>query len=108
VGTGVIEAFAVAGLVVLSTTLLARAMVAERSRRLLGRLVPDRDSAAPTFRVPRNVVVAMGVVAASFVGARVAGIVGSLAAAAVALTAPAMVARRRKRRREIATQERLA
>jgi tight adherence protein B len=104
----VIEAFAVAGLVVLSTTLLARAMVAERSRRLLGGLVPDRDSAAPTFRVPRNVLVAMGVVAASFVGARVAGIVGSLAAAAVALTAPAMVARRRKRRREIATQERLA
>ena len=45
-GTGVIEAFAVAGLVVLSTTLLARAMVAERSKRLLGRLVPDRDSAA--------------------------------------------------------------
>ena len=46
-GTGVIEAFAVAGLVVLSTTLLARAMVAERSKRLLGRLVPDRDPAAP-------------------------------------------------------------
>jgi tight adherence protein B len=50
----------------------------------------------------------MGVVAAWFLGARVAGVAGSLAATAVALTAPAMVTRRRKRRREIATQERLA
>ena len=107
-GTGVIEAIAVAGLVVLSTTFLARVMVAERSRRLLGGLVPDRGSAPTTFRVPRKVLVAMGVVAAWLVGARVAGVVGSLAATAVALTAPAMVARRRKRRREIATQERLA
>ena len=107
-GTGVIEAVAVAGLVVLSTTLLTRVMIAERSRRLLGRLVPDRESAVPTFRVPRNVLVAMGVVAAWFLGARVAGVVGSLAATAVALTAPAMVTRRRRRRREIATQERLA
>ncbi|HEY2964960.1 MAG TPA: hypothetical protein VGJ99_01630 [Actinomycetota bacterium] len=107
-GTGVIEAIAVAGLVVLSTTFLTRAMVTERSRRLLGSLVPDRESAVPTFRVPRNVLVAMGVVAAWFLGARVAGVVGSLAATAVAVTAPTMVARRRKRRREIATQERLA
>lgn len=107
-GTGVIQAIAVAGLVVLSTTFLARVMVAERSRRLLGRLVADRGSAPTTFRVPRKVLVAMGVVAAWLVGARVAGVVGSLAATAVALTAPAMVARRRKRRREIATQERLA
>ena len=107
-GTGVIGAIAVAGLVVLSMALLARVMVAERSRRLLGRLVPDRESAAPTFRVPRNALAAMGVVAAWFAGARVAGVVGSLAATAVALTAPSMVTRRRKRRREIATQERLA
>ncbi len=107
-GTGVIEAIAVAGLVVLSTTFLARVMVAERSRRLLGRLVADRGSAPTTFRVPRKVLVAMGVVAAWLIGARVAGVVGSLAATAVALTAPAMVARSRKRRREIATQERLA
>ncbi|HKN80834.1 MAG TPA: type II secretion system F family protein [Actinomycetota bacterium] len=103
-----IEAIGVAGLVVLSTMLLARVMVAERSRRLLGGLVPDRESAVPTFRVPRNVLVSMGVVAAWSVGARVAGVVGSLAATAIALTAPAMVARRRKRHREIATQERLA
>jgi tight adherence protein B len=108
VGTGVIEAMAVAGLVVLSTTFLTRVMIAERSRRLLGRLVPDRESAVPTFRVPRKVLVAMGVVAAWLLGARVAGVAGSLAATAVALTAPAMVTRRRKRRREIATQERLA
>jgi tight adherence protein B len=108
VGTGVIEAVAVAGLVVLSTTFLTRVMVAERSRRLVGRLVPDRESAPPRFRVPRKVLVAMGVVAAWLVGARVAGIVGSLAATTIALTAPAMVARRRTRRREIATQERLA
>lgn len=107
-GTGVIEAIAVAGLVVLSTTFLARAMAAERSRRLLGGLVPGRESAAPTFRVPMNVIVAMGVVAAWFVGARAAGVVGSLGAIAVVLSAPAMVARRRRRRREIATQERLA
>jgi len=104
----VIEAIAVAGLVVLSTTLLARVMVAERSRRLLSRLVPDRETAVPTFRVPRSVLVSMSLVAAWFVGARVAGVVGGLAATAVALTAPPMVARRRKRRREIATQERLA
>ncbi len=103
-----IQAIAVAGLVVLSTTLLARVMVAERSRRLLSRLVPDRESAVPTFRVPRSVLVSMSLVAAWFVGARVAGVVGGLAATAVALTAPPMVARRRKRRREIATQERLA
>ena len=107
-GTGVIEAIAVAGLVVLSTTFLTRVMVAERSRRLLGGLVPDRGSAPTTFRVPRTVLVAMGVVAAWLIGARVAGVVGSLAATAVALTSPAMVARSRKRRREIATQERLA
>ena len=107
-GTGVIEATAVAGLVVLSTTFLTRVMIAERSRRLLGRLVPDREQAVPTFRVPRNVLVAMGVVAVWFLGARVAGVAGSLAATAVALTAPAMVTRRRNRRREIATQELLA
>ena len=107
-GTSVIEATAVAGLVVLSTTFLTRVMIAERSRRLLGRLVPDREQAVPTFRVPRNVLVAMGVLAAWFLGTRVAGAAGSLAATAVALTAPAMVTRRRKRRREIATQERLA
>ena len=107
-GTGVIHAIAVAGLVVLSTTFLARVMVAERSRRLLGGLVADRGSALTTFRVPRKVLVAMSVVAAWLIGARVAGVVGSLAATAVALTAPAMVARSRKRRREIATQERLA
>ena len=83
-GTGVIQAIAVAGLVVLSTTFLARVMVAERSRRLLGRLVADRGSAPTTFRVPRNALVAMGVVAAWFIGARVAGVVGSLAATATA------------------------
>ena len=107
-GTRVIEAIAVAGLVVISMTFLTRAMFAERSRRLVGGLVPDRESASPTFRVPRKVLVAMGVLAAWLVGARVAGLVGSLAATAVALTAPAMVARRSRRRREIATQERLA
>src|SRR4029450_1851929 len=73
VGTGVIRAFPVAGLAVLSTPLLARAMVAERSKRLLGGLVPDRDSAAPTLRVPRNVLVAMGIVAGWLLGGRVAG-----------------------------------
>jgi tight adherence protein B len=108
VGPGVIEAIAAAGLVVVSTTCLTGVMVAERSRRLLGRLMLDRVSAVPTFRVPRNALVAMGVVAAWFIGARVAGVVGSLAATAVAVTAPAMVARRHERRREIATQERLA
>lgn len=107
-GTGVIEAIAVAGLVVLSTTVFTRVMVVERSRRLLGGLVPDRESAVPTFRLPTNVLAAMGVVAAWFLGARVAGVIGSLAATAVALTAPSMVTRRRRRRREIATQERLA
>jgi len=108
VGPGVIEAIAVAGLVVLSTTCLTGVMVAERSRRLLGRLVPDRASAVPTFRVPRNALVAMAVVAAWFIGARLAGVVGSLAAIAAAVAAPSMVARHRERRREIATQERLA
>ena len=87
-GPGVIEAIAVAGLVVLSTTCLTGVMVAERSKRLLGRLVPDRSSAVPTFRVPRNALVAMGVVAAWFIGARVAGVVGSLAATAVASRHP--------------------
>jgi tight adherence protein B len=108
VGTGVIEAIVVAGLVVLSTTFVSRVMVAERSRRLLGRLVLDHQPAPTTFRVPRKVLMAMGVVAAWLVGARFAGVVGSLATTAVAITAPAMVARRRKRRQEIATQERLA
>jgi tight adherence protein B len=108
VGTGVIEAIAVAGLVILSTMFLTRVMVAERSRRLLGGLEPDRGSAPPTLRVPRKVLVAVSVVAAGVVGALVAGVVGSLAATAVALTAPAMVARRRERRREVATQEGLA
>ena len=107
-GTGVIEAVAVAGLVLLSTTLLTRVTAAERSRRLLGGLVSDRESAPTTFRVPRKALVATGIVAAGFVGARVAGILGSLAAIAAAVAAPAMVARRRRRRGEIATQERLA
>jgi len=108
VGTGVIEAVAVAGLFILSATLLTRVMIAERSRRVLGGLLSDRESAPTTFRVPRNVLVATGIVAAWLVGASVAGVVGSLAAIAVSLAAPAMVARRRRRRGEIATQERLA
>jgi tight adherence protein B len=58
--------------------------------------------------VPRKVLVVTGAVAAGFVGARVAGVVGSLAAIALAVAAPAMAARRRRRRAEIATQERLA
>ena len=65
-----IAAVAVAGLVVLSTTLLERATVIERSRRLLGGLVAADGSPTPTLRVPRNVLVAMGAVAAWFVGGR--------------------------------------
>jgi tight adherence protein B len=108
VGTGVIKAVAVAGLFILSATLLTHVMIAERSRRVLGGLLSDRESASTTFRVPRKVLVATGIVAAWLVGASVAGVVGSLAAIAVSLAAPAMVARRRRRRGEIATQERLA
>ncbi len=107
-GTGVIEAVAVAGLFVLSTTLLTHVMTAERSRRVLGWLVSDSRPIPTTFRVPRKVLVVTGAVAAGFVGARVAGVVGSLAAIALAVAAPAMAARRRRRRAEIATQERLA
>jgi len=107
-GTGVIEAVAVAGLFVLSTMLMTRVMTAEGSRRVLGSLLSDRESAPTTFRVPRGVHMATGIVAAGFVGYRVAGIVGCLAAIAVSLAAPATVARRRGRRGEIATQERLA
>ena len=107
-GTGVIEAIAVAGLFVLSTMFVSRVMTAERSRRLLGRLVLDRESAPRrsgcrggsswrpvSWRQGSSVPV-------------VAGVVGSLAAIAVGFAAPAMVARRRGRRGEIATQERLA
>ena len=107
-GIGVIEALAIAGLFVLSTMLVTRAMSAERSRHVLERLLPDRESAPTTFRVPRRVLVATGIVTAGFVGSRVAGIVGCLAAITVSLAARAMVARRRGRRGEIATQERLA
>lgn len=107
-GIGVIEAVAVAGLFVLSTMLMTRVMTAEGARRVLGSLLSDRESAPTTFRVPRGVLVATGIVAAGFVGYRVAGIVGCLAAIAVSLAAPATVARRRGRRGEIATQERLA
>jgi tight adherence protein B len=104
----VIEAVAVAGLLVLSTTLLTHVMTAERSRRVLGRLVSDGRSIPTTSRVSRKVLVVTGAVAAGFVGARVAGAVGSLAAIAVAVAAPAMAVRRRRRRAEMATQERLA
>ena len=47
-------AVAVAGLVVLSTTLLARATVTERSRRLLAGLVSTDGSPTPRFRPPTN------------------------------------------------------
>jgi tight adherence protein B len=104
----VIAAVAVAGLVVLSTTLLERATVIERSRRLLGGLVAADGSPTPTLRVPRNVLVAMGAVAAWFLGGRLAGLAGSIAATLVALGAPTMIVRRRNRRRDQATQERLA
>ena len=103
-----IAAVAVAGLVVLSTTLLERATVIERSRRLLGGLVAADGSPTPTLRVPRNVLVAMGAVAAWFLGGRLAGLAGSIAATLVALGAPTMIVRRRNRRRDQATQERLA
>jgi len=108
VGTVVIGAVEVAGLVVLSTTLLARAMVTERSRGLLAGLVPTGGSPTPTFNVPTNVLVAMGAVAAWFLGGRLAGLAGSIAATLVVLAAPRMIVRRRNRRRERATQERLA
>jgi tight adherence protein B len=108
VGTVVIAAVAVAGLVALSTTLLARLTATERSRRLLAGLGPTDGSPTPTFRVPRNVLVAMGAVAAWLLGGRLAGLAGSIAATLVVLAAPTMVARRRNRRRERATQERLA
>jgi tight adherence protein B len=104
----VIAAVAVAGLVVLSTTLLERATVIERSRRLLGGLVAADGSPTPTLRVPRTVFVAMGAVAAWFLGGRLAGHAGSIAATLVALGAPTMIVRRRDRRRDQATQERLA
>ena len=107
-GTGVIAALGVAGLTVLSATLLARVAVLERSRHLLGGLEVARTLPAPRPRVSGNVLVAMGAVGAWLVGGRLAGGVGSLAATAVALVAPTMVARRRSRRRERATQERLA
>jgi tight adherence protein B len=108
VGTVVIAAVAVAGLVALSTTLLARLAATERSRRLLAGLGSTDGSPTPTFRVPRNVLVAMGAVAAWLLGGRLAGLAGSIAATLVVLAAPTMVARRRNRRRERATQERLA
>jgi tight adherence protein B len=104
----VIAAVAVAGLVVLSTTLLERATVIERSRRLLGGLVAADGSPTPTLRVPRNALVAMSAVAAWFLGGRLAGLAGSIAATLVALGAPTMIVRRRNRRRDQATQERLA
>lgn len=103
-----IAAVAVAGLVVLSTTLLERATVIERSRRLLGGLVAADGSPTPTLRVPRNALVAMSAVAAWFLGGRLAGLAGSIAATLVALGAPTMIVRRRNRRRDQATQERLA
>ena len=103
-----ISALAVAGLVVVSTTLLARATVTEGSRRLLAGLVSTDGSPTPTFRVPRNALVAMGALAAWFLGARLAGLAGSIAAISFVLAAPRMIARRRNRRRERATQERLA
>ena len=84
-GTGVTEAVAVAGLFVLSTILMTRVMTAESSRRVLGSLLSDRESAPTTFRVPRGVLVATGIVAAGFVGFRVAEVVGCLAAIAVSL-----------------------
>jgi tight adherence protein B len=108
VGTIVTVAIPVAGLVVLSTTLLARATATERSRRLLAGLETTVGSPTPTFHVPRNVLVAMGAVAAWLLGGRLAGLAGSIAAILVVLAAPTMVARRRNRRRERATQERLA
>jgi tight adherence protein B len=104
----VIAAVAVAGLVFLSTTLLARATVIERSRRLLGGLVPTDGSPRPTLRVPRNVLVAISAVAAWFLGGCLAGLAGSIAATLVVLGAPTMIVRRRNRRLDQATQERLA
>jgi len=96
----VIVAVAVAGLVVLSTTLLARATVTERSRRLLAGLVSTDGSPTPTFHMPRNVLVAMSAVAAWFLGGRLAGFAGSIAAILVVLAAPTMIVRRRNRRWE--------
>ena len=68
----------------------------------------DRRIADADVNVPRNALVAMGAVAAWFLGGRLAGFAGSIAATLVVLAAPTMVVRRRNRRRERATQERLA
>lgn len=107
-GTGVIAAVGVAGLTVLSAALVARVAVVERSRRLLVGLETARPQPSPRLRVSRNALVAIGAVGAWFVGGRLAGGVGSLAATAGVLVAPRMVVHRRNRRRERLTQERLA
>jgi hypothetical protein len=106
---GFVAAVAVAGLVAMSTTLLTRATATERSRRLLAGLVSTdaTPTPKPMLRVPRNVLVATGAVAAWFLGGRLAGIAGSIAMISVVLAAPTMVARRRKRRRERAVAEEL-
>ena len=72
VGTGVIEAVAVAGLFVLRRCSLTRVMTAERSRRTGQARVRSRVGPT-TFRVPRRVLVATGIVAAGFVVAESPG-----------------------------------
>jgi len=102
----VIGALAAAALAVLSILLVAHATVLERSGRLLRRL--EIRAAGTRFRVPRNVLVTIGAVAAWLLAGRLAGWAGSLAATAAILVVPKVVARRRSRRRGRETQERLA
>jgi tight adherence protein B len=104
----VIPATVVGSLSLLAVWLLARVVVAERSRRLLEPIGSTKVASTPTPRVPRGALIAVGVLGGWLVGGRTAGTAGSLAAVAAVLVAPRLVARRREHRRERATQERLA
>lgn len=87
----------------------AAAVAAQRRRSLLAPLEPAPPSVRRRARpaLPTRPLLGVAVIAAGLIGHRAAGIVGSVAASVLVLSAPVVLRRRRVRRRERAIQDRM-
>jgi tight adherence protein B len=104
----VIAAAAAAGLAVLAMALIGSAASSGRPAVVLSGLEPPVPSRNDGVRLPMGPLFVAGAAAAVFVGYRIAGAAGSLAALAAAVVVPRWLGRRRGRRLERRMQEHLA
>lgn len=103
-----IAATVAAGLAVLAASLVALAASRERAAAVLSALEPKAHPSDVGARLPVGPLIVGGAAAAGFVGYRLAGVAGSLAAIAAVAVAPRVVRRRRARLLERRMQEHLA